>query len=122
MCNLYSGQDKRLYAREKRSVRLSGFVTSICLERLFWRVLDEAAASEGLSTPRFIGKLYEEMQAREDAISSFASLLRVTCAIYINRNPDKPLVSYLEREAPAAPAVASAPTRAPIGVLAPTPP
>lgn len=101
MCNLYSGQDQRLYAREKRSVRLSGFVTSICLERLFWRVLDEAAAGEGLSTPRFIGKLYEEMQAREDTISSFASLLRVTCAIYINRNPEKPLVSYVVRETPA---------------------
>jgi len=100
MCNLYSGQDKRLYAREKRSVRLSGFVTSICLERLFWRVLDETAASEGMSTPRFIGKLYEEMQAREDTISSFASLLRVTCAIYINRNPDKPLVSYVVQETP----------------------
>lgn len=114
MCNLYSGQDKRLYAREKRSVRLSGFVTSICLERLFWRVLDKAAAGEGLSTPRFIGKLYEEMQAREDAISSFASLLRVTCAIYINRNPDKPLVSYLVRDVPGP--VGMTPMPAPVAV------
>jgi predicted DNA-binding ribbon-helix-helix protein len=48
-----------------------------------------------MSTPRFIGKLYAEMQARDDAISSFASVLRVTCAIYINRNPDKPLSSYV---------------------------
>lgn len=99
MCNLYSGQDKDLYAREKRSVRLSGFVTSICLERLFWRVLDDAAASEGLSTPRFIGRLYTEMQGRDDTISSFASLLRVTCAIYINRNPQKPLASYVQEVA-----------------------
>jgi predicted DNA-binding ribbon-helix-helix protein len=95
MCNLYSGQDPALYAREKRSVRLSGFVTSICLERLFWRVLDEAAASEGMSTPRFIAKLYAEIQARDDEIASFASVLRVTCAIYINRNPGKPLSSYV---------------------------
>jgi len=102
MCNLYSGQDPRLYAREKRSVRLSGFVTSICLERLFWRVLDDAAASEHLSTPRFIGRLYEEMQAREDTISSFASLLRVTCAIYVSKHPDKPLTSYFREPAAAA--------------------
>ncbi|MCW5625202.1 MAG: ribbon-helix-helix domain-containing protein [Burkholderiales bacterium] len=96
MCNLYSGQDPGLYAREKRSVRLSGFVTSICLERLFWRVLDAAAAGENLTTPRFIAKLYEEMQAREQGISSFASLLRVTCAIYLNRHPEQPLATYFE--------------------------
>lgn len=95
MCNLYSGQDAALYEREKRSMRLSGFVTSICLERLFWRILDEAAASEGMTTPRFIGKLYEEMQARDEAISSFASMLRVTCAIYLKSHPDKPLASYV---------------------------
>ena len=95
MCNLYSGQDPNLYAREKRSLRLSGFVTSICLERLFWRVLDAAATNEGMSTPRFIGKLYTEMQARHDEISSFASLLRVACAIYINAHPEKPLASYV---------------------------
>ncbi|MCA3132090.1 MAG: ribbon-helix-helix domain-containing protein [Betaproteobacteria bacterium] len=99
MCNLYSGQDPALYAREKRSMRLSGFVTSICLERLFWRILDEAAAGEGISTPRFIAKLYEEMQARDQAISSFASLLRVTCAIYLNRNPGRPLASYVAEAA-----------------------
>jgi predicted DNA-binding ribbon-helix-helix protein len=103
MCKLYSGQDPSLYAREKRSLRLSGFVTSICLERLFWRVLDEAAASEGMTTPRFIGKLYSEMQARGQEIASFASLLRVACAIFISRNPGKPLGSYvLELSAEAA--------------------
>jgi predicted DNA-binding ribbon-helix-helix protein len=93
MCNLYSGQDPALYEREKRSMRLSGFVTSICLERLFWRILDEVAAGEGVSTPRFIGKLYEEMHSRDEAISSFASLLRVTCAIYLKRHPEKPSTS-----------------------------
>ena len=95
MCNLYSGQDPNVYAREKRSLRLSGFVTSICLERLFWQVLDAAAANEGITTPRFIGKLYTEMQARPDEIPSFASLLRVACAIYINAHPEKPLASYV---------------------------
>ena len=71
-------------------------MTSICLERLFWRVLDAAAASEGMSTPRFIGKLYAEMQSRHDEISSFASLLRVAGAIYINAHPEKPVASYVE--------------------------
>jgi predicted DNA-binding ribbon-helix-helix protein len=111
MCNLYSGQDAALYEREKRSMRLSGFVTSICLERLFWRILDEAAASEAMTTPRFIGKLYEEMQARDEAISSFASLLRVTCAIYLKHHPDKPLASYVP-ELGAAPAAMAAPAAA----------
>lgn len=109
MCNLYSGQNPALYEREKRSMRLSGFVTSICLERLFWRILDEAAAGEGMSTPRFIGKLYEEMQAREEAISSFASLLRVTCAIYLNRHPDKPLEAYAREFTAPAPVAAAVP-------------
>ncbi len=99
MGTVYSGQDARLYAREKRSVRLSGFVTSICLERLFWRVLDDAAASERLSTPRFIARLYAEMHSRADTISSFASLLRVTCAIYISEHPDQPLLEYSRESA-----------------------
>jgi predicted DNA-binding ribbon-helix-helix protein len=95
MCNIYSGQDASLYAREKRSIRLSGFVTSICLERLFWRVLDAAARSESMTTPRFISKLHDEMQMREQGVSSFASLLRVTCMVYINRHPERPLTSYM---------------------------
>ena len=56
-----------------------------------------------MTTPRFIGKLYSEMQARGQEIASFASLLRVACAIFISRNPGKPLASYvLELSAEAA--------------------
>ncbi|MEX0697987.1 MAG: ribbon-helix-helix domain-containing protein [Dongiaceae bacterium] len=87
MCRIFSGQDPDLYKAVTRSVRLNGYCTSIRLEALFWSILDEIAAREKMTTPRFISTLYDEVLERRDAVGNFASLLRVTCAVHMSGAP-----------------------------------
>src|SRR5437868_5795630 len=61
MCQVFASQDAAIYETVTRSVRLNGFSTSIRLEALFWSILDQIAAAEGMSTPRFISTLYDEV-------------------------------------------------------------
>jgi len=84
MCGIFSGQDPELYKAVTRSVRLNGYCTSIRLEALFWSILDEIAAREKMTTPRFIGTLYDEVLEGRGAVGNFASLLRVTCTVYMS--------------------------------------
>ena len=58
MCRLFAGQDPDRYRLETRRMRLNGQSTSIRLENAFWRILDEIAAGEGISTPAFVSKLH----------------------------------------------------------------
>ncbi len=87
MCRIFSGQDPDLYKAVTRSVRLNGYCTSIRLEALFWSILDEIAAREKMTTPRFIGTLYDEVLERRGVVGNFASLLRVTCAVHMSGTP-----------------------------------
>jgi predicted DNA-binding ribbon-helix-helix protein len=82
MCKVYAQQDPAIYQGVTRSVRLKGFSTSIRLEVMYWTLLDEIAASQGMSTPRFISELYDEVIELRGEIGNFASLLRVTCTAY----------------------------------------
>ena len=52
MCHLFASQAPDSYAFETRSIRLNGQSTSIRLESIFWSILEEIAAREGLSVPR----------------------------------------------------------------------
>jgi predicted DNA-binding ribbon-helix-helix protein len=83
MCMIYAQQDPAIYKGVTRSVRLKGFSTSIRLEAMYWTVLDEIAAGQGMSTPRFISELYDEVIELRGEMGNFASLLRVTCTVYI---------------------------------------
>jgi predicted DNA-binding ribbon-helix-helix protein len=85
VCDLYASTDPGAYACVTRSMRLHGHVTSLRLEARFWAILDEIAAGEGLSTPRFIGALHDEVLERRGDVGNFASLLRVICAVYLER-------------------------------------
>lgn len=87
MCKIFAGQDPATYGYIARSVRLAGHATSIRLEASFWDILDEIAARQGLSTPRFLSTLYDEVLELNGEISNFTSLLRVACVHYLNR-PD----------------------------------
>jgi predicted DNA-binding ribbon-helix-helix protein len=58
MCRLFASQSPDSYAFETRSIRLNGQSTSLRLEKLFWAILEEIAASEGLTLPRFISTLH----------------------------------------------------------------
>jgi predicted DNA-binding ribbon-helix-helix protein len=86
MCRLFATQDPASYACETRAVRLHGHTTSIRLEAEFWAILEEIAVREGLALSRFLCKLHDEVLQQQGEVRNFASLLRVTCALYL-RNP-----------------------------------
>lgn len=81
MCRVYAGQPPESYEPVTRRLRLSGHSTSIRLERGFWRILDGMAAREGMATPAFISRLYDEVQELQGETRNFASLLRCACLI-----------------------------------------
>ncbi|WP_461209578.1 ribbon-helix-helix domain-containing protein [Desulfocurvus sp. DL9XJH121] len=84
MCDIYSSTPPARYESITRSVRLHGGVTSVRLERAFWIILEEVAASQGLTLPRFLENLHDEARARHGEINNFASLLRVVCTTYLS--------------------------------------
>lgn len=83
MCTLYANQDPKFYAPVTRSVRIGGVATSLRLEAAFWSLLDELAASQGNTTSRFINTLYDEVLEAHGEVANFASLLRVSCLLYV---------------------------------------
>jgi predicted DNA-binding ribbon-helix-helix protein len=83
MCKVFAGQDPDGYRQINRSIRIAGHSTSIQLESTFWELLDEIASSQGLTTPKFISKLYDEAIEINGVIPNFASMLRTTCALYL---------------------------------------
>lgn len=81
MCQVYASQLPESYEPITRRLRLSGHSTSIRLERSFWCILDGMAAREGMTTPAFISRLYDEVQELQSGAQNFASLLRCACLI-----------------------------------------
>jgi len=100
MCRVFADQDPESYRVVTRSIRLNGYCTSIRLEAMFWSILDDIAASQGLSTPRFISMLYDEVTELRGEVGNFASLLRVTCTGFVRSHPE-PERAEPERNEPA---------------------
>ena len=90
MCRIYAGTAPAEYEPVSRSLRLHGAVTSIRLEARFWAILDEMAEAEGLTTPKFIAKLHDEVLDLHGDVRNFTSLLRVVCAVYLGRSDRVP--------------------------------
>lgn len=85
MCGIYINADPILYESRTRSLRIHGVITTVRLENLFWDVLCEIAAREGLTTSQFAVKLYDELIAlRGELPTNFASFLRVCCLRYLS--------------------------------------
>jgi predicted DNA-binding ribbon-helix-helix protein len=89
MCRVYAEQDPESYRVVTRSIRLNGYCTSIRLEAMFWSILDDIAAGQGLSTPRFISTLYDEVTELRGEVGNFASLLRVTCTGFVRAHAEQ---------------------------------
>jgi predicted DNA-binding ribbon-helix-helix protein len=98
MCHVFASQDPAIYQTITRSVRLNGFSTSIRLEALFWSILDQIAKQEGMSTVRFISTLHDEVLELRGEVGNFTSLLRVTCAVFIERNQSMTLVQFAQND------------------------
>ncbi|MGL4239699.1 MAG: ribbon-helix-helix domain-containing protein [Beijerinckiaceae bacterium] len=84
MCKMFSGQSPELYESHTRSIRLGGHATSIRLEAAFWTILEEIAAEQGVSMPRFLTKLHDEVLDFRGEIINFTSLLRCACLTYMS--------------------------------------
>jgi predicted DNA-binding ribbon-helix-helix protein len=82
MCEVFISADPQSYDSRTRSVRLHGVVTSIRLENLFWQVLDEIAARDGMTVVQLIEKLYDELVAARGEVGNFSSFLRVSALRY----------------------------------------
>lgn len=82
MCEVFATQDPNRYRPVNRSVRIGGHSTSIQLEAAFWDIIDEIAAGQAMSTPRFLSTLYDEAQHANGTVPNFASLLRTSCLIH----------------------------------------
>jgi len=83
MCQIFAGQDPKAYRPVTRSIRLGGLSTSIRLENVYWDILDEIAAAQDMTTPRFLCVLYDEVLDLQGEVRNFASLLRVSCTKFV---------------------------------------
>ena len=83
MCHLFASQSPETYAFETRSIRLNGQSTSIRLEKIFWTILEQIAAGEGLTVPRFISTLHSEVLLVWGEVSNFTSHLRCICLVAV---------------------------------------
>jgi predicted DNA-binding ribbon-helix-helix protein len=81
MCHLFASQAPDSYAFETRSIRLNGQSTSLRLEKVFWAILEEIAANEGMSVPRFVSTLHREVLLLRGEVPNFTSHLRCICVI-----------------------------------------
>ncbi len=81
MCHLFASQRPESYAFETRSIRLNGQCTSIRLEKMFWNILEQIAAAEGQSVPRFISTLHSEVLQLWGEVANFTSHLRCICLV-----------------------------------------
>ena len=84
MCDIFVKADPGNYETKAHSIRLHGVVTSIRLEKLFWQVLQEIAARDGMNTNQLISKLSDELIAYRGEIDNFSSFLRVCCLRYLS--------------------------------------
>jgi predicted DNA-binding ribbon-helix-helix protein len=79
MCHLFASQSPDSYAFETRSIRLNGQSTSLRLEKVFWDILEDIATAEGMSVPRFISTLHQDILLLRGEVPNFSSHLRCIC-------------------------------------------
>jgi len=87
MCRIFAGQDPANYENITRSIRIDGLSTSLRLEARFWRILDQLASVQDLTTPQLVSKLHDEVLEIHGEITNFTSLLRVCCLAFVE-NPE----------------------------------
>ena len=58
---------------------MNGQSTSIRLEKVFWDILEDIAAVEAMSVPRFISALHQEILLLRGEVPNFTSHLRCIC-------------------------------------------
>jgi predicted DNA-binding ribbon-helix-helix protein len=83
MCRIFISADPKLWQSRVHSLRLHGQSTSIRLENLYWGVLEEIGARDGLSLNILLTRLHDELVEERGEVENFASFLRVCCGRYL---------------------------------------
>lgn len=83
MCQIFINADPELWSSRTHSLRLHGVATSLRLETLYWRVLEEIGARDDMNVNQLITKLHDELMQARGEVDNFASFLRVCCARYL---------------------------------------
>jgi predicted DNA-binding ribbon-helix-helix protein len=81
MCRRFASRPPESYVYETRSIRLNGQSTSIRLEKVFWTILEDIASAEGMTVPRFISTLHQEILLLRGEVPNFTSHLRCVCVM-----------------------------------------
>ncbi|GAA5646614.1 MULTISPECIES: ribbon-helix-helix domain-containing protein [Vibrio] len=85
MCQIFANQPAETYQYITRSIRIDGHVTSVKLEASFWTILEEIAAHQAMSMPKFLSRIHQEALALNGDVTNFASMLRCACLIYLRQ-------------------------------------
>ncbi|MGL1920700.1 MAG: ribbon-helix-helix domain-containing protein [Hyphomicrobiales bacterium] len=85
MCYIYASTDPELFTPVTKSVRLSGVVSSVRLEKMFWASLEKIASEQNLTLPKFLSELYDEIVEIRGSVTNFSSQLRVIVVQYNNK-------------------------------------
>jgi predicted DNA-binding ribbon-helix-helix protein len=88
MCEIFAKHPQQNYQFITRSIRIDGHATSVKLESSFWLILEEIAAAQDMTVPKFISTVYQEALKHNGEVNNFASLLRCACLTYA-RQPDE---------------------------------
>jgi len=80
MCNLFVNAESDMWESRTKSLRISGFVTSVRMENYFWHALEEIAERTGTTVNELVSTLYAEAMAAGHSERNFTSFVRV-CAI-----------------------------------------
>jgi len=75
--------DPELWQTRLRSVRIDGFSSSIRLENLYWRILEEVAGRDRMTLTQLLSKLHAELLETHGKVENFSSFLRVCCGRYM---------------------------------------
>lgn len=78
------GRRRRYVRKKSRSMRIEGHVTSICIEMVFWRILDHIAEEQNTKLSQFVSDLYNEALIKMGDVTNLSSVLRVSCINYLN--------------------------------------
>lgn len=74
-----------------RSIRIDGTVTSVRLENIYWRVIDDIAKRNRLRVPQLMTELQLTAKTGDTMHTNFTSFVRVCCCRYldgITREPE----------------------------------
>lgn len=82
MCYIFASTDPELFTPVTKSIRLSGVVTSLRLEKMFWASLEQIANEQSMTLGKFLSQLYDEIVELRGEVKNFSSQLRVITTQY----------------------------------------